>query len=217
MKNSVKFNGVIFLLFCMNAALAYEPGTHLSLAASATQESVLKEDSGVLADLGLKKFDDPAQLFPDPQAGESIPLGPNNTDWFTARISDTILNLIATGAALEDEFPRSLYHFYDPVSGHIPALNIGGVAAPYSAPDWALGEAAGQFYSLKNAHDDFYKALTAAGEAERNRAFGGLFVSLGHVLHLVQDMAQPQHVRNDVHCDMGFCHLLGRYNPSLYA
>ena len=36
-------------------------------------------------------------------------------------------------------------------------------------------------------------------EAQRNRYWATMFRSLGDTLHLLQDMAQPQHTRNDVH------------------
>ncbi|MGH9455172.1 MAG: hypothetical protein ACRD2O_14515, partial [Terriglobia bacterium] len=61
-----------------------------------------------------------------------------------------------------------------------------------------------------------------------NKAFGSLFVSLGHAIHLIQDVAQPQHVRNDMHCDADICantevalvaafgSFVPLYNPSLY-
>jgi hypothetical protein len=41
-----------------------------------------------------------------------------------------------------------------------------------------------------------------------------MFQSIGHVIHHLQDMAQPQHVRNDVHCDKGICKTL---YPHVYA
>ena len=211
---------------------AYEPGTHLKLANQATKLSVLTGNYGLLTGLGLKAFDDPAQVFPDYQAGESIALGPNGTDIFTARSSDTILNLIGTGAALEDEFPRSLFHFYDPVPGHLGPLNINGIPAPYTAPDWAVKDSLfpviGQSYALKDARESLYKALTSTDQGDRDQAFGDLFLSIGHAIHLVQDSAQPQHVRNDMHCDADICKegesilkaTFGSdaklYNPSLY-
>jgi hypothetical protein len=45
-----------------------------------------------------------------------------------------------------------------------------------------------------------------------------MFQSIGHVIHHLQDMAQPQHVRNDVHCDRGICKTLFPhvYAPSQY-
>src|SRR5439155_50015 len=51
-----------------------------------------------------------------------------------------------------------------------------------------------------------------------------MFQTLGHLMHHMQDMAQPQHVRNDMHCDLLSClaadiitaGLAGVYSPSGY-
>ena len=232
MMATVKFGAFIFLLYYANVAFAYEPGTHLKLSERAVRQSVLGDGSGILVDLGLLDIGEKKQLLPNRQAGKTIALGPNNADLFTARASDTILSLVGTGAALEDEFSRSLFHFHDPVPGHFDSLNINGIPMPYSAPDWALADAllpvAGQSFSLKDAKGEFYKALTSASESDRSAAFGSLFLTLGHVIHLVQDVAQPQHVRNDMHCDADLCKdaeialqvfsdkKLPLYNPSRY-
>ena len=232
MNTIMKLTVVISLLYGANTSFAYEPGTHMKLSERAAKQSVLGDNNGVLADLGLKSLVDVTQKLPDPQAGKIIVLGPDNMDPFTAKETDTILNLVGTGAALEDEFPRSLFHFYDPVPGHFDPLNINGIPMVYSAADWALADSllpvAGQTFSLRGAKDDFYKALTSASKPDRNAAFGSLFVTLGHVIHLVQDVAQPQHVRNDMHCDAEICRdgelllqgilnkKLPLYNPSRY-
>lgn len=232
MKSNTKFAVLVCLLFGANGVFAYEPGTHLKLSEEAAKKSVLGDNNGVLADLGLRPIVDAAQKLSDPQAGKTIALGPNNTDPFIAKGTDTILNLIGTGAALEDEFPRSLFHFYDPAPGHFDPLNIKDVPVPYSAPDWALADSllpvAGQSYSLEDAKDYFDKALTSTSKTDRESAFGGLFLTLGHVIHLLQDVAQPQHVRNDMHCDADICKhgelvlqevfnkKLPLYNPSRY-
>ena len=52
---------------------------------------------------------------------------------------------------------------------------------------------------------------TALLRDDRDMEFGLMFRSLGQVIHLVQDVAQPQHVRNDPHTDVP---IIG--NPSVY-
>ncbi|CAH1904481.1 conserved hypothetical protein [Candidatus Nitrotoga sp. HW29] len=60
----------------------------------------------------------------------------------------------------------------------------------------------------------FYQALiTEGGQKNRDVLWGKLFQSIGQVIHHVQDMAQPQHVRNDQHVDK---FIPGYVNPSLY-
>ena len=79
-----------------------------------------------------------------------------------------------------------------------------------------------QCYSFEDALNYFRYALTAEDKDVREKQFGNLFLSLGHIMHLVQDMAQPQHVRDDMHCDSEeVCKPLnhvvpGLYNPSYY-
>lgn len=68
----------LFVLLIVQASvwpttsMAWEPGTHQALTKQAVQQSVLTENDGVLVDLGLKPAADLTQLFPDPQAGQSI-------------------------------------------------------------------------------------------------------------------------------------------------
>ena len=48
-----------------------------------------------------------------------------------------------------------------------------------------------------NARAEFYSALTATHVEKRDTSFTQTFQALGQVLHLLQDMAVPAHVRND--------------------
>jgi hypothetical protein len=47
------------------------------------------------------------------------------------------------------------------------------------------------------ARSSYYTALTATSPTDRDTNFAGTFKSIGHVLHLLQDMAVPPHVRDD--------------------
>lgn len=100
-----------------------------------------------------------------------------------------------------------------------------------TSPDWALedrSDIAAQDFSYKDAKNLLYAALTNSARNERSRSLGKVFESLGHVIHHLQDMAQPQHVRNDTHCDRffsttfyplpipGICAFSGAYRPSAY-
>ena len=53
-------------------------------------------------------------------------------------------------------------------------------------------------YSWKVAREVFIKALTTKDNADRNRYFARMFRSVGQITHLLQDMAVPAHVRNDM-------------------
>jgi hypothetical protein len=184
---------------------AYEVDTHSEvLTRQAANQSVLT-NSATLGELGLDKgITDTAQQFPN-----------------SAGRSRTIRELLEDGSRFEDTiFPtlRPLRHFYNPLTG----LGLGIPLLPtfMSSPDWALarlGSVSDQEFSYGNARQSLFDALTKPTEDERKVAFGRTFQALGQVVHHLQDMAQPQHVRNDVHCDFFVpCALIGAYAPSLY-
>jgi hypothetical protein len=51
----------------------------------------------------------------------------------------------------------------------------------------------------QNARDYEYAALTSTAKATRDENMAHTLYALGHVLHLNQDLSQPDHVRNDNH------------------
>jgi hypothetical protein len=204
-----------------SSALAYDVPNHGDMSAEAVVRSELVRDPSALANMGLKGLD---QTFPATQGEDSRE--------FTAPCMHatnlSITNLIRCGAQFEDvPDARSLNHFYDPINNgplkvRIPPL-IGPLVTPgMTSPDWALQDNqnnidSAQLFSYKQARDYFYQALTTAGpQQDREGFWGKLFQTIGQVIHHLQDMAQPQHVRNDAHCPYGGCALLGQYNPSLY-
>jgi hypothetical protein len=62
-----------------------------------------------------------------------------------------------------------------------------------------MDPADGQLYSFSQGRQYYYNALTATSEAERKANLARMFRTLGDVMHIMQDMAQPQHTRNDSH------------------
>ncbi len=94
------------------------------------------------------------------------------------------------GSTNEDIWPRNWYHhFYDPVHNR----GFGG----FSAKDWAQNpsaqaEVSGGDHSWQTAIKDYN-----AGYKKR------AFISLGHILHLIEDMAVPAHTREDPHHNGG--------------
>ncbi len=131
------------------------------------------------------------------------------------------------GACFEDsETPgkRPLAHFYNPQdSGR--GLNFGLAQPGPSSIDWMLvrnpipsGNTGPQHYGYLDARDYFFKAATEPTKAARDANWGLTFQALGHVTHHLQDMASPQHVRNDPHCnDPDLClSALGLFRPSGY-
>lgn len=126
---------------------------------------------------------------------------------------------------------RVKHHFYDPVFDR--PLTRTGVNDAQRAPAWALGAQhpfsqpdAGDanrrnHFTVLDAREAMYRALTgrdsrgnvlAAGAlSERNRYWATTFRALGDTLHLLQDMGQPQHTRNDLHAGV-----LGLGDESIY-
>jgi hypothetical protein len=117
---------------------------------------------------------------------------------------------------------RSINHFYDPVRGNSglgPTGNVG-----QRSPTWALGiadsanwqtdqtpdPARGNHFSYMDARKQFFLALThkdppgisrgALSEYQlRTNLWATTFKSLGHIVHLLQDTASPQHARAEPH------------------
>jgi hypothetical protein len=73
-----------------------------------------------------------------------------------------------------------------------PVGDINFNLSSYSDFPWSRTNLSG---SDRGALFYFLQGLTS-GDAKE---FGLMFLSLGHVIHLLQDAAQPQHVRNDAH------------------
>ena len=194
----------------ISIAFAYEVKTHELISSKALDVSVLTTDPSVLPDLGLKPLLE-KQVFQNP----FFPTG-----------SGTLSELLQFGANQEDNlgFPgvggsRFMHHFYDPENNsaltNFTSFDLGFVSerfgVPYQpiqkSPVWALenngdfpnDKFTGQIFSYKDARGYFFKALTGQSTQERDKYFGLTFQTLGHVIHHIQDMAQPQHVKNEQH------------------
>jgi hypothetical protein len=103
---------------------------------------------------------------------------------------------------------RYVHHFFDPVSNRGLDFNLAIAGYGYyhvmgnKAPDWALEDNERfpkQFYSIQHAKEYYFAGLTASTKDEREASLAKTFKTLGQVLHILQDMAQPQHTRNDPH------------------
>lgn len=107
--------------------------------------------------------------------------------------------------------PRVNNHFFDPLKGiDDPSAGLTPGTISLGAPSlhWALQQSPNdhhenQFYSYRLFKNYLFDALTAKEGYEEKYAF--TFEALGHIVHHIQDMAQPAHVRNDSHCPAAFC------------
>ena len=206
MRRSVLF--LVGSLMLSHFAWAYKEETHEDMSEQAVEASVLAKDQRALPNLGLQSLGS-KQNFPD--SNDS---------------GKTIVNLFRFGSRFEDDGSRAINHFFDPTRNQ-PLRPYGiPLVINYTSPTWTLEDRADivdQEYSYKNARQYFYDALTKSDRAERDKNFGLTFQTLGQVIHHLQDMAQPQHVRNDAHLDrpqefdfLGTKIPNPAYNPSLY-
>ncbi|MFA5022948.1 MAG: hypothetical protein WC385_03260 [Candidatus Paceibacterota bacterium] len=100
------------------------------------------------------------------------------------KLVETDIASIVRGSKDEDDIPRWLEHFYDPINNR--GLNMGQFA---TSKQWAHGQnSTGNDYSWENAIYDY-----VYGDKQK-----GLY-ALGHVIHLVQDATVPDHTRDDIH------------------
>lgn len=184
------------LFFSLNiwSSWAFSPETHELLTREAIQRSVVGSESGMREKTGFG-ID---QVFPGFVGNSAEPDG----RYRVAR------NAAGYGAIHEDEvnvLPHpACNHFYDPQnSGR--ELTVLGVNCGQPSPRWALEDVADfdiQAYSYREGQKYLYKTFSGATELERTAAAGRVFQTLGHIVHHIQDMAQPQHVRNEAHLDI---------------
>jgi len=116
-----------------------------------------------------------------------------------------------SGASEEDVFPRWINHFYDPIhnlgwtgagAGNLSpqtiqaARSIGiSTDAPLSAPEWVTSYLSQQAYSLYGGNRSWKRGLEYVADGNEQEEFK----TLGYILHLLQDMAVPDHTRDDTH------------------
>jgi hypothetical protein len=124
------------------------------------------------------------------------------------------INWLVAGAVLADSSPSwSVNHFYDPTTGKgatlrqafvsrlreriaesrgRPSQPASGVPAPHrvSTKDNPLG--------MDGFLDQYAKAIRGGTAGERGRAMAGALIAAGAILHVLEDMGSPSHVRDDL-------------------
>lgn len=115
---------------------------------------------------------------------------------------------------------RSVNHFYDPVNQAPLTVYVKTVenfcqTIGARAWSWGLEDVAVNKFALPEAKIHLFKAITGESVVSRATELKLLFGTLGHVVHLIQDMAQPEHTRNDQHW-MQYIENKTDLMPSLY-
>lgn len=208
--------GSCLLALVSQPLYAYDPITHSYLSQIAADRSNLSGTvSPVLQEIGAASYSSRVYVRSDGLSNQNI--------------SD----LIAYGSIAEDELPKWLAHFFDPQYNDFQGapLLVGEetfgtplLIGQNTSPDWAIEDngqrtvsisgfaSRTQQFSYSEARRYFRLALTASSASTRSANMGLMFEALGHVIHHIQDMAQPQHTRNDPHIPPG---LLGAVSTFL--
>ena len=103
------------------------------------------------------------------------------------------------GGAEEDDFPRFLNHFHNPLASDWSQAGLGG-AVGQSAILWAQNPSqSAPSWSWQDARRLYLDALTKSASTDRDKGLAATFEALGRQMHLIQDAASPGHARNDPH------------------
>jgi hypothetical protein len=114
--------------------------------------------------------------------------------------------------SIDEDAPdaRCLAHFYNPLSATHELTDPYTVSGRNSY-DWASAGTAfdphtpgtpspGQNEECwSTARTYYWDAVTSSLRADRDRNLVHVFYALGKIIHLLQDLSQPEHVRNDAH------------------
>ena len=106
---------------------------------------------------------------------------------------------LVQGGAREDNFPRFLNHFHNPLASTWSQAGLGG-SIGQSSILWAQNrDQSAPAWSWQDVRQYLFEALTKPSSDERDKSLGGTLEGLGRQVHLVQDSASPAHSRNDPH------------------
>ncbi|MBN2467697.1 MAG: hypothetical protein JXD19_06050 [Deltaproteobacteria bacterium] len=143
-------------------------------------------------------------------------LAPLNGKWPNYKIWEWFRE----GGILEDSpwyytDTRSRHHYHNPLNDQgFSGIAGAGIISGESAITWSQKPPETQspdgFYSWNDVRGYFYEALTASDQITKERKFAETFRGLGQLMHLIQDMSVPEHVRDDGHY-LGAAHLATHY------
>ena len=190
--------------------------THPIMSIFAAQKSVLYQDGSIMFNLGLL-----------PAHQEAFEYKARYNLFFRSLFSTryyTVAGLLAEGSYDEDSDITVRHHFFDPYHDRPLTSDL----VNHRSWEWALEEPStdiAQNWSIRDAKEYLRTGLTstagAPADADKRRrdAMRNMFLSLGHAVHHLQDMTQPQHVRDDNHFEvsqLNFWPINLTFNPSRY-
>jgi len=116
------------------------------------------------------------------------------------KLTDQEKEIIKKGSRDEDNAPRWVNHFYDPVYNQGWLGNLTSKQWAQSVPAQSgvyQTTSSGLSFNYFDSVSDYSWERAVFEYADRDKTRG--LLALGHVLHLIQDMAVPDNTRNDVH------------------
>lgn len=216
---STLFAAFLVLASTSGDAAAWEAATtHAGLteqsALASSLHSRLREhlaaDRGLLATLTVPEADAP-KLYDVLRR-----LNPTHGYVPDARGRMTALSWLVAGSVLADvPVSQAENHFFDPrtgqglgnatAGGFLQSLRLSALRVGSGASLSPGGEPALQWWrdddnslSYSGFADQFRKAVMAQTPLERERHLAGALLAAGGMLHVLQDMGSPSHVRNDI-------------------
>ena len=136
----------------------------------------------------------------------------------------SIQRWIEDGSRLEDNPTcRATNHFHNPLKpftssgledegflvkfgcGSGPGLSSVTWGTRFTSPTDRGSEATGNTFDWDAARTTYLGGLTLAKPSDSEAALAQTFETLGHVMHLVEDLAVPAHARNDFQSHLEFC------------
>lgn len=120
-------------------------------------------------------------------------------------ITEKEIKLLSQGAVEEDMPPRWVNHFYDPV------YDVGWESAYPKSVDWAFDGEAQRDYSLGDY--SWQRAIYDYQNGDKEKAL----LALGHIIHLITDLAVPAHTRDDTHIEGDSYEQFVKYNWDILA
>ncbi|MFZ3137181.1 MAG: hypothetical protein WA126_07305 [Thermodesulfovibrionales bacterium] len=195
----------LFIIIFSKYALSWDDRvTHKDLSRYAAENSTLSKDKGdYLRNIGFNKG-----------------LNKDELVWNGGKRS--IKEWLASGAELEDSpLSRSFNHFHNPLRLWNQAglddwfvFHLTGKSSLLWSQDGSYQQSSvNENWSLQKTREYFYTSLTSMNDLLRQENFARTFMGLGHQMHLLQDTAVPDHVRNDAHPEDA---IFGKVNINIY-
>jgi len=112
----------------------------------------------------------------------------------------SLLRWIREGSVDADDWTYYFNHFHNPLAQYWSQAGYSFFPSGQSAILWGQNPTQGfPSWSWQNTRQYLLDALISKQKADRDLALASTFQGLGHLIHLIQDMASPAHTRSDPH------------------